>query len=171
MRRFLTLLLLFTAPFTASLAQEAGVVKGGQPGTNVDMPYLMAPLTSSEGKLIGYAYISSRLTAVSEAIARDEIRAKLPFIQDVFVRDVNGRGVAATGDPEQVDLTSLEARLLSDAVKVMGSGKVKVITICTVEIAEMHADKTQAMSSPAEPTALDPHGNPQKTRCAPEKPA
>jgi hypothetical protein len=171
MRRFLTFLLFTGLSLSASAAQDVTVVKGGQPGTNVDMPYLMAPLTGSEGKLIGYAYISSRLTAVSEPVARDDVRAKLPFIQDVFVRDVNGRTVSTAGDPEQVDLASLESRLLTDAVKVMGSNKVKVITICTVEIAELHADKTQALNGPAEPAALDSHGNPQKTRCAPEKPA
>jgi hypothetical protein len=27
--------------------------KGGKPGTNIDMPYLMAPLTNAEGKLTG----------------------------------------------------------------------------------------------------------------------
>ena len=30
--------------------------KGGRPGTNIDMPYLMAPLTDADGKLTGYAY-------------------------------------------------------------------------------------------------------------------
>src|SRR4051812_14149551 len=40
--------------------------KGGKAGTNVDMPFLMAPLTNEDGKLTGYAYISTRLTAMSE---------------------------------------------------------------------------------------------------------
>lgn len=53
--------------------------KGGRPGTNVVMPFLMAPLTNEAGKLTGYAYISSRLTATSEGVVTD-VREKLPFI-------------------------------------------------------------------------------------------
>ncbi len=37
-----------------------------RPGTNVDLEFLMAPLTGANGKLLGYAYINPRLTVVSE---------------------------------------------------------------------------------------------------------
>ena len=50
-----------------------GKKKGGPPGTNVDMPFLMAPLTNADGKLTGYAYISTRLTAMSDTYALAEI--------------------------------------------------------------------------------------------------
>ena len=62
-------LLAFLAMAVPAVAAEHGASKaegdakkGGKPGTNVDMPLLMAPLTNQEGKLSGYAYISSRLT-------------------------------------------------------------------------------------------------------------
>ena len=44
----------------------AGDVKAGAPGTNIDMPFLMAPMNGVGGKLAGYAYISSRVTANSD---------------------------------------------------------------------------------------------------------
>jgi hypothetical protein len=110
--------------------------KGGKPGTNIDMPYLMAPLTNAEGKLTGYAYISSRLTASSEGVLT-EVREKIPFIQDLLVRNINGASVTMPDDPEKVDIAGVEARLLADALKVMGAAKIKQITVCTVQIAEL----------------------------------
>lgn len=144
-----------------------GEKKPGQPGTNVDMPFLMAPLTGAEGKLTGYAYISSRLTAATDVIAVT-VRDKLPFIQDLMVRDVNGASVTVPDDPEKVDIAGLEARLLADAAKVMGAGKVKHIMVCTVQIAELHPVQTPALHSPPdakpEPGAPPPK-NPVKSRC------
>jgi len=110
--------------------------KGGKPGTNIDMPFLMAPLTGADGKLTGYAYISSRLTASSEGVLT-EVREKIPFIQDLLVRNINGASVTMPDDPEKVDIAGVEARLLADARKVMGAAKIKQITVCTVQIAEL----------------------------------
>src|ERR1700722_8422876 len=92
-------------------AKPEGEAKKGPAGTNVDMPYLMAPMTDADGKLSGYAYLSTRLTAASEANALS-VRDKLPFIQDVMVRDVNSAGIAAADDLEKVDVPTLERRLL-----------------------------------------------------------
>src|SRR5690349_9260339 len=84
--------------------------KGGKPGTNVDMPYLIAPLSDADGKLIGYAYLSSRLTAASDIIALS-VRDKLPFIQDAMLRDVNAEPIATADDPEKVDIPGVERRM------------------------------------------------------------
>ena len=113
-------LLLALTVFTAQ-AQE----KGGAPGTNVDMPFLMAPMTDADGKLTGYAYISTRLTASSDADAL-VVRDKLPFIQDALVRDVNGESVAMAADPAPGrSCRRVEARLLADARRMIGAAKVK----------------------------------------------
>src|ERR1700750_1610275 len=99
------------AAFAAEEKKEAaanGDPKKGAPGTNVDMPYLMAPMTDAEGKLSGYAYLSTRLTAASEANAL-AVREKLPFIQDAMVRDVNNTTVAVPEDLEKVDVPSVES--------------------------------------------------------------
>jgi len=145
--------------------KEGGAEKG-KPGTNVDMPFLMAPLTNTDGKLTGYAYISSRLTATSEGGGTD-VRAKLPFIQDYMVRDVNAVGITTADDPEKVDIAATEKRLLTAATKVMGPGKVKLITICTVNVSPLHPVQTPARDVPPEqmiPAGTTPK-NPIKSRC------
>ena len=151
--------------FAAEEKKESGAVKkGGPAGTNVVMPFLMAPLTNADGKLLGYAYISTRLTAMSDTFAL-AVRDKLPFIQDTMVRDVNGDAVATPADPDQVDIPGLEARLLADARKVMGSGKVKLIIVCTVQVAELQPVQTPALNAPADLKDTDAHKNPTKSRC------
>lgn len=165
------LALALTAPSFAAeekkpAAEGKSEAKKGKPGTNVDMPYLMAPLTNDEGKLLGYAYLSSRLTAASESNAL-AVRDKLPFIQDAMVRDVNAAPVTLADDPEKVDIAGVEKRLLEDASKVMGQGKVKVITVCTVQIAELHPAQTPALYTPPEEATAHgpPPKNPVKSRC------
>ncbi|HWD25543.1 MAG TPA: hypothetical protein VG387_00150 [Rhizomicrobium sp.] len=100
--------------------------KAGDPGTNVEMPFLIAPMTKDD-RLLGYSYISSRLVASSQSAAL-EIRDKIAFIQDAFVRDVNGAPVSLAGDPTAVDVKLLSARLVADAKKVVGATKVVRIT-------------------------------------------
>lgn len=157
------------APVAAEEKKEAakeGDSKKGPPGTNVDMPYLMAPMTDADGKLSGYAYLSTRLTASSEANGL-AVRDKLPFIQDAMVRDVNNSGIAVPEDLEKVDVPAVERRLLADASKVMGPGRVKLITICTVNIAPLRPVQTPALDTPPEqmiPAGTTPK-NPVKSRC------
>lgn len=153
----------------APAAKDAGshdAKKGGKPGTNVDMPLLMAPLINDEGKLHGYAYISSRLTASSEGAVTD-VREKIPFIQDAMVRDINNASVTTADDREKVDIANVESRLLANARKVMGASKVKQITICTVQISELRPKQTPALHTPPDQTIA--HGetpkNPVKSRC------
>jgi hypothetical protein len=146
--------------------KKEGDATKGKPGTNVDMPFLMAPLTNADGKLTGYAYISSRLTATSEGGGTD-VRAKLAFIQDFMVRDVNATGITTPDDPEKVDIAATEKRLLTAAIKVMGPGKVKLITICTVNVSPLHPVQTPARDVPPEqmiPAGTTPK-NPIKSRC------
>jgi hypothetical protein len=145
---------------------KEGEAQKGKPGTNVEMPYLMAPLTNAEGKLDGYAYLSTRLTATSEANSL-AVRDKLPFIQDAMVRDVNNAGITTADDPEKVDVPAVEKRLLTDATKVMGAGRVKLITVCSVNIAPLHPVQTPARDVPPEqmiPAGTTPK-NPVKSRC------
>ena len=146
--------------------KKEGEAQKGEPGTNVDMPYLMAPLTDADGKLTGYAYISSRLTAATDG-GGTAVREKLPFIQDLMVRDVNAISVTAHDDPEKVDIAATEKRLLAAATKVMGPGKVKLIAICTVNISPLKPVQTPARDTPPEqmiPAGTTPK-NPIKSRC------
>ena len=158
-------ILLLAAAF-AIPAQADDAQKGGKPGTNVEMPFLMAPLSDADGKLIGYAYLSTRLTAMSDIYAL-AVRDKLPFIQDRMLRDVNNQLVTTPDDPEKVDIAGVERRLLADATAVMGAGKVKLITICTVQIASLHPVQTPALNTPPDQVAPGsaPPKNPVKSRC------
>jgi hypothetical protein len=168
MKRAILLMFLAVLPAMAaeegphhSATKEGDAKKGGAPGTNVDMPFLMAPISGEDGKLTGYAYISSRLTAASNGAALTA-REKVPFIQDVFVRDVNSRQITSAAHPDSVDIPALEARLLADARKVMGAGQVKTITVCTVQMAAL-----KAKAPPARSPGQDGEAAPaEKSRCS-----
>ena len=156
------LILAVIATPAVAAEKEAGSDKAGAPGTNIDMPFLMAPMTGEDGKLSGYAYISSRLTATSDASA-NLVRDKIAFIQDAFVRDVNRLEIAMSGSPASVDNAALQARLLADARGVVGQGKLASIAITQVQVAPLHP-------SPVTPAAVAPQP-PDSTAAAPAKPA
>jgi hypothetical protein len=161
---FVPLVLIALAVPAAAAEKEApakDAATGGAPGTNIDMPFLMAPMTGPDGKLSGYAYISTRLTATSDIIA-NQARDKIAFIQDAFVRDVNATEIATSGDPRTVNNSVLEARLLADARKVVGAGKIVSIAIVQVQIAPLHPGPVTAVAG--QPTA-------DSAPAAPVKPA
>ncbi|HEY4941805.1 MAG TPA: hypothetical protein VII56_10280 [Rhizomicrobium sp.] len=123
MRRLPAFCLILLAALCAAPAFAAE--KAGDPGTNVEMPFLIAPM-SKDGKLLGYAYISSKLVATSQRAAL-EIRGKIAFIQDAFVRDVNAASIATGADPTVADPKLLALRLVADARRVIGAAKVSRI--------------------------------------------
>ena len=171
MRRIFSALLLMTSPALAAAGQDENVIiKGGPPGTNVEMPYLMAPMKTPEGKLSGYAYISLRLTAASASSAVD-VRNELAFIQDAWLRDVNATSVSAGDDPTKVDIAAVEGRLLIDAKRVMegakkGGSVVKMVTVCTTQVADLHPKQTANLANSGDEAALKLI---PKSRCEPEK--
>jgi hypothetical protein len=124
----LVAVLALTAPATAG-------EKVPPPGTTVEMPYLIAPMVVDE-KLVAYAYVSPKIIATSPSAAVD-IRDKTPFLQDLFVRDVNRASVGTRGDPAKVDMEGLLARLLQDARRVMGPGKVASVGIVQMQMAQL----------------------------------
>jgi hypothetical protein len=126
----ITGLLLFALTQTAT-AEEAKKPDTA-PGTSVEMPYLIAPL-SSGGTLLAYAYVSCKIMGANPAAAL-QIRSKVPFIQDAFVRDVNASSIAKPGDPMAVDNSTLTLRLLALVKKVMGPGKVVDLKLMQVQI-------------------------------------
>ncbi len=100
-------------------AADAPKPKPPEPGTSVEMPYLIAPVVV-DGKLTGNAYISNKVIATSPAAAID-IRNQTPFIEDAFVRDVNARPIGKDTDPGTVDQPALQIRLLADARRIIGA--------------------------------------------------
>jgi hypothetical protein len=159
MRRLLIIPVLIVLALPTMAAEKDAPAKAGAPGTNIDMPFLMAPLKGADGKLSGYAYVSSRLTATSDASAT-QVRDKIAFVQDAFVRDVNAAEVVTSGEPAIVDNPALAARLLADARRVMGAGKIASIAIMQVQIAPLHPGPVTAVAG--EPTADSPPAAPVK---------
>ncbi|HUO91356.1 MAG TPA: hypothetical protein VMU22_00460, partial [Rhizomicrobium sp.] len=65
------------------------------------------------------------------------VRDKLPFIQDAYVRDVNGAPIGKAGDPETVDQAALTARLLADAKRVAGANLVDSVEIIRIQMSPL----------------------------------
>jgi hypothetical protein len=145
MRKLAVLFALISLPAFAADAPK----KEEEPGTHVEMPFLIAPM-SQDGKLLGYAYISSKLVSSSQS-ASVEIRDKLAFIQDAFVRDVNAAPIGKASDPKSVDTALLADRLVADARRVVGASKVASITFKQIQFAPLHpSSATDAVVAPPE---------------------
>lgn len=115
---FIAVVIAFSPAWAAG--EEEG--KKTELGTTVEMPFLIAPM-SLDGKLQGYAYISSKMVCSSQDAAI-LVRQKLGFIQDSFVREVNGKPIALSTDPKAVDKVQLNARLIGQARRIVGDNKV-----------------------------------------------
>ena len=119
------------------VAADAKKKSGGPaPGSTVEMPYLIAPLNDGD-TLVAYAYVSSKIIVSSPAFAVD-VRDKIAFIQDAFVRDVNATSIGKPDSPQTVDRDALAARLLADARKVMKPGTVANVQLIEVQIRPTH---------------------------------
>jgi len=146
------LIVLFVA--TSATAEDATKKKAEEPGTHVQMPFLIAPM-SVDGKLQGYAYINSKLVASTPA-ASVEIRDKLAFIQDAFVREVNGAPVGKANDPTTVDEPALANRLTADARQIVGAAKVVTITFTQIQFSPLHPKATTEDAIPPSERATPP---------------
>lgn len=138
MRRALILAILFAAFAVPVRAAE----KPGDPGTNVEMPFLIAPL-SVDGKLYGYAYISLKVVAASQS-ATLAVRDKVAFVQDAFVRDVNASSIGLAADPKNVDKPALIARLLADVRGIVGATKVVNILLIDLQVSPIRPGEAVA---------------------------
>jgi hypothetical protein len=113
----------------------AGAAPEREPGTSVEMPYLIAPVVV-DGTLVSNAYVSSKIIATSPA-ATIVVRDKLAFIQDAYVRDVNSAPIGKSDDPKTVDVPLLTARLLADARRVVGASLIDSVEIIRIQISPL----------------------------------
>jgi len=154
-RRFLILLVAVWLASPAWAGEAAKKDKKPEPGTSVEMPFLMVPM-SQDGNLLGYACISSKLIC-SSPNACIAVRQKLAFIQDGYVRDVNLKSVALATDPKEVDKDLLAARLTAVAKRILGSGKVVGTMFLEIKFAPLHpSDSTEAVLPPEQAPAQAP---------------
>jgi hypothetical protein len=121
-------------------AADAPKAKPPEPGTSVEMPYLIAPVVV-DGKLMSNAYISNKVIASSQAAAID-IRDKTPFIQDAFVRDVNAKPIGQETNPSTVDQAALKVRLLADARRIVGAAQVADLKIIRIQVVPIRPGST-----------------------------
>ena len=139
MRRFLSAAVLVGLALTATAASAADKKPPPVPGTSVSMPILVAPMIV-EGKLHAYAYISCTVVATSPSAAI-KVRLKTPFIQDAFVRDVNGETIVKPGTTDALDADRLKSRMLADVRHVVGAEKVDTLTFTQVQITPLAPDR------------------------------
>ena len=154
------IMFLFALCLASAAWAEEGAKKPAkvEPGTSVEMPFLVAPM-SQDGNLLGYAYIASKLICTSSS-ACIAVREKLAFIQDAFVRDVNLKPVALASDPKAVDKDLLNARLTAAAKRIVGDDKVQNMTFMEIKFSPLHpSDSTAPVSAPEPaPAATDAAG-------------
>ncbi|MDE2184436.1 MAG: hypothetical protein KGJ78_15565 [Alphaproteobacteria bacterium] len=156
---------MLTASLLAPAWAEGGTTKLGGPGTNVEMPFLIAPM-NKDGKLLGYAYISSKLVASSPSAAIT-VRNKLAFIQDAFVRDVNAEPIAQISNPQLADTELLASRLVADARRFVGDGTVVGIVFTQIQFAPLHSgDSTLNQAPPNQVTSSKAPLSPQAASTA-----
>src|SRR5262245_38716101 len=114
--------LLASAP--AMAAEHAAPKTSGI--VNVELPPFFAPLVV-DGRLQAYAYITVALTPASQAKVFD-IRAKVPNLQDAFLREVNRGSIVKSGakldEPAAVDTEALKPRLEERMKAILPDGTV-----------------------------------------------
>jgi hypothetical protein len=127
-----------------------------EPGTSVEMPFLVAPM-SKDGDLLGYAYIASKLVCSSPP-ACIAVREKLAFIQDGFVREVNLKPISLASDPKEVDKDLLNSRLTAVAKRIVGGDRVRGMLFMEVKFSPLHPSDSTPM--PAQPEQAAASGTP-----------
>lgn len=115
-----------------AVAGEAATAKAPEPGTSVEMPYLIAPIVVDQA-LVGYAYVSCKIIGSSQQAAVD-IRLATPFIQDAFVRDANATPLSQTTALSATEAGALASRLLADAKRIAGAKKVVDLKLIQIQI-------------------------------------
>jgi len=114
------------------------------------MPFLIAPLVV-DGKLFSYAYISTKVVTTSREAAL-EVRGKIPFIQDAFVRSVNSSPISLPADPKSVDKEALVARLAVNVKRIVGVAKIARVVVIKIQFSPVHPIETPSQSTfPAPP--------------------
>jgi len=78
---------------------------------DIEMPVIIAPMVVN-GRLESYAYLTISLTPSSSAHIF-ELRSKVPYLQDAFLREVNRASIVKPDDPKAVDADALKARLVA----------------------------------------------------------
>jgi hypothetical protein len=106
---------------------------------DVTLPTIIAPLIVDD-RLENYAYITVALTPAAPAGVL-LIREKVPFLQDAFLRELNGPSIVKSGDPASVDEEALKARLILRINQILPAGTVAELRFQPIVIAPVQAQR------------------------------
>ena len=104
---------------------------------DVTLPTILAPMVV-ESRTENYAYITIVLKPAAPAGIL-AIREKVPFLQDAFLRELNGATIVKMDDPKSVDETALKARLVARMNQVLPAGTVAELKFQPIVVAPVRA--------------------------------
>lgn len=117
------LLALAFAALGAPKALGAAAVDTNNLGpVDVTMPTILAPMVVNS-QLENYAYITIVLKPAAPAGVLT-ICEKVPFLQDAFLRELNGAPIVKADDPKSVDEAALKPRLIARVNQILPPGTV-----------------------------------------------
>ena len=106
---------------------------------DVQMPTILAPMVV-DNRLENYAYITIVLKPAAPAGVL-AIREKVPFLQDVFLRELNGTTIVKTDDPKSVDEAALKPRLIARMNQILPAGTVAELKFEPIVVAPVQAQR------------------------------
>ena len=104
---------------------------------DVTLPTILAPMIV-DSRLENYAYITIVLKPATPAGIL-MIREKVPFLQDAFLRELNGATIVKADDPKAVDETALKARLVARVNQVLPAGTIAELKFQPIVVAPVQA--------------------------------
>lgn len=104
---------------------------------DVTLPTILAPMVV-EARTENYAYITIVLKPAAPAGIL-AIREKVPFLQDAFLRELNGATIVKSDDPKAVDEAALKARLIARMNQVLPVGTVAELKFQPIVVAPVQA--------------------------------
>jgi hypothetical protein len=106
---------------------------------DVQMPTILAPMVA-DNRIENYAYITIVLKPAAPAGIL-AIREKVPFLQDVFLRELNGATIVKADDPKSVDEGALKPRLIARMNQVLPAGTVAELKFEPIVVAPVQAQR------------------------------
>jgi len=106
---------------------------------DVTLPTILAPMIV-DSRTETYAYVTIALKPATPAGVLT-IREKVPFLQDAFLRELNGPSIVRADDPKSVDETALKARLLGRVNQILPAGTVAELKFEPIVVAPVKAQQ------------------------------
>ncbi|MCP5433474.1 MAG: hypothetical protein H6923_09425 [Alphaproteobacteria bacterium] len=98
----------------------------------VDIPVMVVPVTAEDGTILSYAYMTLQVEVIGTDVWT--VRAKIPFLQDAFLKEMFSRSIATADGSGQVDVDLMRARLKARASGVLEKGTVTQIIVKQLDI-------------------------------------